>query len=217
MQPTATHRVAWSVSLSQSSALQKQLNQLTYHLECGLGWAQGTRGLRSPHVTAQFWQRKRAGLKDDQTCQAVDILKGTQRTGMARCTVQDGVHTGATWRIWYDWTIHVQRQCGLMSNYFDHLLHFWHEHFWLQYFCSSLSHTCYITRTCSVTPRLTQSPKRDPWQIIPAHLSHAQCLTNSVKAVKAFQSTHSNHCKTTHWPHPFLLHADWLLRQGTLH
>jgi len=22
----------------------------------------------------------------------------------------------------YDWTVHVRRRCGLMSNYFDHLL-----------------------------------------------------------------------------------------------
>jgi len=22
----------------------------------------------------------------------------------------------------YDWTVHVQRRCGLMSNYFDHVL-----------------------------------------------------------------------------------------------
>jgi len=89
---------------------------------------------RSPQVNQQFWEQKEA---KPRTCPVVDILKPTlQRapTVQCRCWLEYTRH-GCTLAQpgKYDWTNHVQRPWGILSNYFwplvSVLLHI------LQYLC----------------------------------------------------------------------------------
>jgi len=177
MQPTATHRVAWSVSLLQSSALQTWLNRLRYSLECGLRWAQVTMGVEIP---TREWAILTAKSGRPGRCPNMLGSRHTQSNSAnwygtdADCGVPYEMGCTQAPPAEYDTTepsmcsgdvvlcrITLTTCCTFDMSIFD-----------CMYFCSSLSHTCYITRTCSVfTPRLTRSPKRDPWHIVTAHLS----------------------------------------------
>ena len=94
-----------------------------------LGGPKGTMylmGSRSPHVNGQFWGQKEAIAWHPQTCLTADMLKVTQQQpALVHCACRLGC---TRWRCTsappgeFDWTVLLQRWCGLMSNYFDHLL-----------------------------------------------------------------------------------------------
>jgi len=74
-------------------------------------------GSRYPYMKKQLWGQKGAGPGHSGTCQVVDILKMTQQgTTPVWCNCQLGALDGEC-----DWTVHVRRQCGLVSNCFDRL------------------------------------------------------------------------------------------------
>ena len=85
MQPIVTNRVAWSVGwsvgLSQSWALQKQLNRLRCYLGWGLCWAPGIVLDRGPISTREWaiFGQKGTGPGRTWIRPTDDILKLTQR------------------------------------------------------------------------------------------------------------------------------------------
>jgi len=58
--------------------------------------------------------------------QNADIADTMQLRDVAMATIFVFLYMGCTLAVAphgeYDWTVRVRRQCGLMSNYFDHLL-----------------------------------------------------------------------------------------------
>jgi len=51
-------------------------------------------------------------------------FRGSKERNVAMATIIGFLYMGCTLvpPEEYDWTVHVRRWCGLMSNYFDHLL-----------------------------------------------------------------------------------------------
>ena len=116
-------------------ALQKRLNRSICRLDCGLGWLKEPRMRWGPDPPCEwtiFWGKNMPGharrhsaancanrLRDRDAVWVVD----SGRPKEALCYM--GVHTGATWRIWLNSPFRPgrmkRRQCGLMSNDFDHL------------------------------------------------------------------------------------------------
>jgi len=60
--------------------------------------------------------------------QNAHISDTLQRRDVAMATISVFPYTGCTLAPpgEYEWTVHVQRRCGLMSNYFDHLFYLLH-------------------------------------------------------------------------------------------
>jgi len=82
----------------------------------------------------------------------------------------------------YDWTVHVQRRCDLMSNYFDHL---YYRCIPMCVYCM-----CYKGGRGELGPHVTQcglgqglpSYQLAPWSIQPfGHSTHGQKLTGDVE------------------------------------
>jgi len=121
-------------------AVQKRVNQSRYHLGFGLGWFRGTTylgttywmGSRSSHVKVQFLGERtmtRKAFLSNLFCRELHKNGWTARnavsvvdSGGPKEALLCGMHTGVAPSGEYQWTVCVRRRCGLLSNYFDHLL-----------------------------------------------------------------------------------------------
>jgi len=112
-------------------AAQKQLNRLTCHLGCGLWWAKGS---ASSILFARWHQRtrQRSTVSCAKTAEPIDLPFGLWTRVVRRKHKFNHIRQVAPMCPYgnahlappskYDWTICLWRRCGLMSNYFDHLL-----------------------------------------------------------------------------------------------
>jgi len=111
-------------------AAQKQLNQSRFHSGNGMSLAKGTMyqmGIQITICEVAILREKKGQSRTCPTYPAVDILKVTQQEV---ASVWCGYQLGCTkWRCTlaqpgeYDWIHRMRRQCGLTSNYFDHLFY----------------------------------------------------------------------------------------------
>jgi len=116
-----------SVCLSQSWALQKQMNRLRCRVGCGRGWAQRTptcvMGVQITHAKGQFWRGKgrpieHSAMSCEKTAEPIKMPFGMW-TGVAQASIyQIGCILAPPGE--YDSTVHLRRWWGLMSNYADH-------------------------------------------------------------------------------------------------
>jgi len=123
------------------SSVQEWLNRLRCRSGCGLGWPQGIMcwmGVQIPHAEVQFWGKAAPIVKyRDFLPWAVQkrLNRSIYRLGCGLGWADRRKHkfshirqvmpmcpSSIVFASWRQWTIRVRRCCGLMSNYFDHLL-----------------------------------------------------------------------------------------------
>jgi len=124
------------------SSLHKWLKRSICLLGLGLVWAQGTMYLmesRHPHRKGQIWGKEVPIVSIGTVCRELCKNGWTDRFavwfvdlgGPKKAQVQSYSLGGANVLTCegtlappgeYDWTVRLRRRCGLMSNYFDHLL-----------------------------------------------------------------------------------------------
>ena len=127
MRPTTTGGVAWSVCRSRSWALQKQKQLNWSQCRSGLTQVGPQMGSRSPWVNGQCWGWKwaspvHANMSGCPYTQSDSTWGRTIMVWMPIGGVLDGRECTLAPPGKYEWIVHVRWQCGLMSNYFDHLL-----------------------------------------------------------------------------------------------
>jgi len=107
----------------------------------------------------------------------------------------------------YDWTIRLWRRCGIMSNYFDHLLLF------MQTVCSTVRWSL-LTVVSSIVVTvagicnsvgggvLFNIPPRWRWQI---SVQYAPCISGEGQSSVPFPSPHASSCRTRQLPPSLLI------------
>jgi len=110
-------------------AVQKCVNRWICHLCCGLRWAEGSMGsivFARLRLCAQFQSYSIDGANVPKDTVQWTMQKRLNRSicrlgcGLIFATRQVTLAPSGE----YNWTIRLQQRCGLMSNYFDHLLYF---------------------------------------------------------------------------------------------
>jgi len=133
MWPIATDRVEWYVCRSASlsfttvrrAKMAESLNQTRCHLGCRLGWAQRTMylmGALDPTCQGAVLRAKRGRPRCSHVWQLIYSVRHQGAEPVwCRCQLWC-TRSGAHWLHLANRAVHVQHRCGLVWNYFEHLI-----------------------------------------------------------------------------------------------